>query len=196
MLLTHIGLDIEWEISTYWVKRLNVSVSLIEIKQNVWKISDEESWEEKGDLVEGQWAQFDKHCLKDIFNLIFNQCMYASVLSPFTHVQLCNPIDCSPPASSVHGMLQARILEWVAMPFSRGSSRPRDQTWVSCSSCNCRRILYCWATGEALQSVQGISNSRLLGAQIILFPVGRGFDPCPKWSYFSRGKKSQSPIFF
>ena len=37
-----------------------------------------------------------------------------------------------PPGSSVHGILQARILEWVAIPFSRGSSRPRDQTWVSC----------------------------------------------------------------
>ena len=38
------------------------------------------------------------------------------------------PMDCSPPGSSVHGMLQARILEWVAMPSSRGSSQPRDQT--------------------------------------------------------------------
>ena len=38
----------------------------------------------------------------------------------------------SPPGSSVHGILQARILEWVAIPFSRGSSQPRDQTWVSC----------------------------------------------------------------
>ena len=42
------------------------------------------------------------------------------------------PVDCSPPASSVHGILQARILGQVAMPFSRGPSRPRDQTWVSC----------------------------------------------------------------
>ena len=41
-------------------------------------------------------------------------------------------MDCSPPGFSVHGILQARILEWVAMPFSRGSSRPRDQTHVSC----------------------------------------------------------------
>ena len=88
MLLTHIGLDIEWEISTYWVKRRNVSVGLIEIKQSVRKISDEESWEEKGDLVEVQLYQFDNQWLKDFFNLIFNQCMYASVLSPFTHVQL------------------------------------------------------------------------------------------------------------
>ena len=45
---------------------------------------------------------------------------------------LCDPMDCSPPGSSVHGILQARILEWVAISFSRGSSLPRDQTRVSC----------------------------------------------------------------
>ena len=39
---------------------------------------------------------------------------------------LCHPMDCSPPGFSVHGILQARILEWVAISFSRGSSRPRD----------------------------------------------------------------------
>ena len=41
------------------------------------------------------------------------------------------PVDCSPPSSSIHGILQARILEWVAISFSRGSSWPRDRTWVS-----------------------------------------------------------------
>ena len=45
---------------------------------------------------------------------------------------LCDPVDCSPPGSSVHGILQAGILERVAIPFSRGSSQPRDQTEVSC----------------------------------------------------------------
>ena len=44
---------------------------------------------------------------------------------------LCNPMDCSLPSSSVHGILQARILEWLAIPFSRGSSQPRDRTQVS-----------------------------------------------------------------
>ena len=44
---------------------------------------------------------------------------------------LCNPMDCNPPGSSVHGILQARILEWVAISFSRGSSGTRDQTRVS-----------------------------------------------------------------
>ena len=45
---------------------------------------------------------------------------------------LCDPMDCSPPGSTVHGILQARILEWVAMPSSRGSSHSRDGTCVSC----------------------------------------------------------------
>ena len=49
-----------------------------------------------------------------------------------SHVPLCNPMDCSPPGSSVHGILQAIKLEWVAIPFSRGSSQLRDWTWVSC----------------------------------------------------------------
>ena len=44
---------------------------------------------------------------------------------------LCDPIDCSPPGSSLHWILQARILEWVAISFSRGSSQPRDRTQVS-----------------------------------------------------------------
>ena len=45
---------------------------------------------------------------------------------------LCNPMDCRPPGSSIHGIFQARILEWVSISFSRGSSWPRDRTWVSC----------------------------------------------------------------
>ena len=44
---------------------------------------------------------------------------------------LCDPMDCSLPGSSVHGILQARILEWVAIPFSKGSSLPRGRTCVS-----------------------------------------------------------------
>ena len=47
---------------------------------------------------------------------------------------LRDPTDCSPPGSCVHGILQARILEWVAVSSSRGSSWPRDQIWVSCTA--------------------------------------------------------------
>ena len=62
---------------------------------------------------------------------------------------LCDPMDCSLPGSSVHGILQARILEWVTISSSRGSSQPRDQTLVTCGSCVGRRILYHCATWEA-----------------------------------------------
>ena len=54
-------------------------------------------------------------------------------------------MDCSPPGSFVYGILQARILEWVAISFSRGSSWPRDQTWVSCTAGRCFTL---WATRE------------------------------------------------
>ena len=63
---------------------------------------------------------------------------------------LCDPMNCSLPGSSVHGILQARILEWVAISFSGGSSRSGDRTCMSCVSCIGRQILYHWATWEAL----------------------------------------------
>ena len=59
-------------------------------------------------------------------------------------------MDCSPPGSSVHGILQARILEWVDLPSSKGSSWPRDRTCVSYVSCTGRGVLYPLATWEAL----------------------------------------------
>ena len=58
-------------------------------------------------------------------------------------------MDCSPPGSSIQGIFHARILKWVAVSFSRGSSPPRDQTCISSVvSCFGRRILYHWATWE------------------------------------------------
>ena len=65
------------------------------------------------------------------------------------HRSLCDPMDCSPPGSSVHGILQTRILEWVAMPSSRGSSWARDRTLVSCVSCIASGFFTHWATWEA-----------------------------------------------
>ena len=55
---------------------------------------------------------------------------------------LCDPTDCSPPGFSVHGILQARILEWVAISSYRGSSQSRDWTHVSWVSCIGRQVLY------------------------------------------------------
>ena len=70
---------------------------------------------------------------------------------------LCDPMDYSPLGSSVHGILWGRILEWVAVPSSLGSSQPRDQTCLSYISCIGRQILYHW---HHLESPKG-SDSRV-----------------------------------
>ena len=62
---------------------------------------------------------------------------------------LSSPMDCSPPGFSVHGILQVRILEWITLPSSRGSSRPRDRNQVSCVA---SRLFTIWTTREALCS--------------------------------------------
>ena len=67
---------------------------------------------------------------------------HVCMLSHFNCVQLCNPMDCSLPGFSVHWIVQARLLEWAAMPSSRGSSQPRDWTHVFYVSCFCRWVLY------------------------------------------------------
>ena len=64
---------------------------------------------------------------------------------------LCDPIDCSPPDSSVHGILQIRILEWVAISSSRGSSQPRNRTWVSWVSCFAGRFFTTQPSTDCLQ---------------------------------------------
>ena len=68
-------------------------------------------------------------------------CLHAKLLQ--SCLTLCGLMDCSPPGSSVHGILQARILKWVAMSSSRGSSWLRDQIWVSCIA---RGFFHRWAT--------------------------------------------------
>ena len=55
---------------------------------------------------------------------------------------LCDPMECSPPGSSVHGIFQARRLEWVDISSPKGSSRPRDQTRLAHVSGICRLVLY------------------------------------------------------
>ena len=86
-------------------------------------------------------------CLPSILEGGSSLLLYAvKVLVAQSCLTLCNPMDCSPPGFSVHGILQARILEWVAIPFSRESSRLRDRTQVSCIA---GRFFTIWATSEA-----------------------------------------------
>ena len=72
---------------------------------------------------------------------------------------LCDLMDCSPASSSVRGILQARILDWAAIPFSRGSSQPRDLTRVSCVSCIGRWVPSDCTTGKPQTAdIRGIQN--------------------------------------
>ena len=64
---------------------------------------------------------------------------------------VCNPTNCTPPGSSIRGILQARILEWIASPFSRGSSQLRDRNWVSRTA---GRFFTVWVTREAPKQQQ------------------------------------------
>ena len=84
---------------------------------NVHKIEDK--------IVE-VWGGWGEH----ILNITNNKYVLVAQSSPI----LWDPMEGNPPGSSLHGILQARILEWVTIPFSRGSSQPRDQTQVSCTA--------------------------------------------------------------
>ena len=86
--------------------------------------------------------------------------------------QLCltlyNSVNCNPPGSSVHGISQAKILEWVAMPSSRGPFRPRDQTQVSCIA---GRVFTIWDNKEALGTwiyIKLVSSAVIFTLSIVL----------------------------
>ena len=78
--------------------------------------------------------------LSEVIQLEHACCVTKSCLT------ICDPMDCSPPGSSVHEIFLARILEQVAISSSKGSSQPRDQTHASCVFCIGRKILYHQAT--------------------------------------------------
>ena len=78
-----------------------------------------------------------------------------------------DPLDCSPPGSSVHGILQARILQWVAIPFSRGSSQPRDWTQDSCIT---GRWFIIWTTREAPKELHAAAAKSLQSCPTLCNP--------------------------
>ena len=89
---------------------------------------------------------------------------------------LCDPVDCSLPGSSVQGILQERILEWIAMPSSRGSSWARDPTRISCVSCIAGRFFTWWAICSfQFSSVQSLSVSDSLRPH----EIQHARPPCP-----------------
>ena len=119
-------------------------------------------------------------------------CVHAKSLE--LHPTLCDPMDYSLPGSSVHGFLQARIQEGVAMPSSKGSSKPRNRTHISCGSCIAGGFFYCWATREApgrsiFSSVSGPSTQ----ARPMTLPPGRRSHGFPFWPASFRGPAPSFP---
>ena len=103
---------------------------------------------------------------------------------------LCNPMDCCPPGSSLHGISQARILEWVAISFSRGSSQPRNQTPISCIG---GQILHHGATRYAPQSwelhfIPGPYRARVTAT---LVPLRKGSEEVKDEGVFVEKKKEK-----
>ena len=105
-------------------------------------------------------------------------------------VTLWDPVDCSPPGSSVHKILQARILEWVAISFSRGSSQPRDRTQVSCGSYTAGRFFTAEPPGEALLTITRVPKLPPLTCLSVLHSSpswslihlpGPQSSGCPRW---------------
>ena len=88
------------------------------------------------------FLQWYTGCLVASTSLCFLQAFFlVSELTQSCPV-LCNPMDCTPPGSSIHGIFQTRVLEWVAISFFRGSSQPREWTQVSCIA---GRLFTVWA---------------------------------------------------
>ena len=95
---------------------------------------------------------------------------------------LCNPMDCSLPGSSVHGNLQARILEWVAISFSKGSSQPWDQMQIPCITGG---FLNIWATKEAQESPRILEWVAYLFSRGSSDPGIKPGSPALQWIYWS-----------
>ena len=94
-----------------------------------------------------------------------------------SYLTLCDPMDCSLPGSSVHGILQARILEWAAISFSQGSSQPGDWTCVSWSSCIGRKILYTTSATWEASKIETSIRKCFLFSKVILFLESFFFKP-------------------
>ena len=116
--------------------------------------------------------------------------MFCRVLSRMHALAMSNSLwsmDHSPPGFSVHGISQARILKWIAMPSSRESSQPRDRTLVFCGSCISRWILYHWATWKAqLKAIFNGLLQRLRFSSLFSSVPMWGCNTCPR--IFSVGR--------
>ena len=139
-------------------------------------------WVSKSDCLQG-WpssvfppffssSQLSKSAAPEGHLAISPSCLRECVLVTQSCLTLCDPMDCSPPGFCVLGILQARIPEWIAMPFSRGSSPPRDQTLISCIV---GRFFTIWATVKSKLTRMPMFISRRYLQLFQKFPLPGGY---------------------
>ena len=116
----------------------------------IWKlVTSNSTYDPNSHVCRASWAlQSASDASKTERTLCKTHFMCVCVLVAQLCSTLCDPMDCNLRGSSVHGILQARTLEWTAIPFSRGSSWPRDQTQASCIA---GRLFTVWATRPTLK---------------------------------------------
>ena len=118
----------------------------------VWELDYKESWVLKTQSMGSQsWTWLSDWTELNWSDIILEWMNEVAQFCP----TLCNPMDCSLSGSPVHGILQARILDWVGISFSRGSSQPSDPTQVSCIT---GRFFTVWATRESPTPIINVSN--------------------------------------
>ena len=138
-------------------------------------------------VVTEYWAEFLVLCSWSLG-------MWACLLSHLCP-NLCNPMNCIPLGSSVQRISQAKILEWAAISFFRGSSQPRNRTNVSCASCIAGGFLTCWVTGEALVVVQLLGRVWFLAMPRTVARRASLSFTVSQWESQSPGRLIRSPGF-
>ena len=158
-----------------------VARSCLDLNQNLWQWDGNLHFSPQGDFYAPENVRTTGFALTQLFELavylfleflLMNRLPIGIYFCPVRVLvaQSCpilsNPMDCSPPGSSDHGISPTRILGWVAISSSRGSSQPRDQTWISCIA---GRFFTIWATMKREQNkVQLTQGSGLIGIWIIV----------------------------
>ena len=126
---------------------LTIGRSVYYSKENIleWPLRCDLSWNLKNkEPTKGAWTEGPAGTKAEVDRNLGCLCVCAQL-----HPIICDPMDCGPPGSSVYGIFQTRILVWVAISYSRGSSRLRDGTRISCVSC----LAGCFFTTVHLESL-------------------------------------------
>ena len=123
------------------------------------------------------WEDSNFCCFKYFSFSALSSSLKVKVLVTQSCPTLCNPMDCSPPGSCVHGILQARILEWIAIPFSSRSFQPRDWSGVSCIA---GRFFTIWDIREAF-SFRDSNDRKIKLAGVVFLPLMLSFSTLEVW---------------